>query len=47
MESTVMETAISLRGIWAVLAVFFLIYIVKSMNKGMQSRKKGKKITRQ
>ena len=29
MESTVMETAIS-QGIWAVLAVFLLIYIVKS-----------------
>lgn len=28
MESTVMETAIS-QGIWAVLAVFLLIYIVK------------------
>ena len=27
MESTVMETAIS-QGIWAVLAVFLLIYIV-------------------
>lgn len=46
MESTVMETAIS-QGIWAVLAVFLLIYIVKSNDKGMQSRKKGKKITRQ
>ena len=29
MESTVMETAIS-QGIWAVLAVFLFIYIVKS-----------------
>ena len=29
MESTVMETAIS-QGIWAVLAVLLLIYIVKS-----------------
>ena len=29
MESTVMETAIS-QGIWAGLAVFLLIYIVKS-----------------
>ena len=29
MESAIMETAIS-QGIWAVLAVFLLIYIVKS-----------------
>ena len=32
MESTVMETAVS-QGIWAVLAVFLLIYIVKSNEK--------------
>ena len=38
MESTVMETAIS-QGIWAVLAVFLLIYIVKS-----KAGRKGKKL---
>lgn len=45
METTVMNVAVS-QGIWAVLAVFLLIYIVKSNDRGIQSRKNERKITR-
>ena len=45
METTVMNVAVS-QGIWAVLAVFLLIYIVNQMNRGIQSRKNERKITR-
>ena len=45
METTVMNVAVS-QGIWAVLAVFLLIYIVKSNEQRDTSRKNERKITR-
>lgn len=42
MESTVIETAIS-QGIWAVLAVFLIIYIVKSNEKRDEKQEEREK----
>lgn len=44
METTVMNVAVS-HGIWAVLAVFLLVYIVKSNENEMRNRKSGKKLS--
>ena len=40
METTVMNVAVS-QGIWAVLAVFLLIYIVKSNEQRQEEREKN------
>lgn len=42
MESTIIETAIS-QGIWAVLAVFLIIYIVKSNEKRDEKQEEREK----
>lgn len=42
METTVMNVAVS-HGIWAVLAVFLLVYIVKSNEKRDEKQEERKK----